>query len=209
MKVKKYLYYFAVIVFVTSCRTISIPNNKPLDNIVLVTGDTLYGKVDYLKERFVISKFYKRIRLIDTNGKKKKIKPKNVISYRVNGTNYESFILNEQTRIFSNGRFYDTRYSIDNNGTQHFLKVIRKGHLLYYELEWIDVDNNDIQTLDLVKKAEDKFFIRADNGIFGISKKVLHNYLSDCPKIQEKLMQKDFKWVFQVVDFYNENCVRE
>ena len=206
MKLKRYLFCLIVTICISSCRTLSIPNDKPLDNIVLVTGDTLYGKVDYFNEGFAYSEFYRKIRLTDTNGRKRKLKRKKVLSYRVDGNDYESFMLDEQTRVFKNGRLLDSKYHIDQNSNQHFLKVITKGKLSHYELEWIDYDNNDLESSSLIKKVEDKFFIHADNTRGRVAIKVVSGYLSDCPEIQKKIMEKDFKYIFQVVDFYNENC---
>lgn len=209
MQIIRYLFFLIAIICVSSCRTLSIPNNQPLDNIVLVTGDTLYGKVDYFQEQYVLSEFYRKIRFIDTNGRKRRFKRKKVRSYSVDGYNYESFMLDEETDIFRNGRFLDSKYYIDPNGVQHFLKVRTKGKLSHYELEWIDYDNNDLESSDLIRKTEDKFFIHTENVRSRVARKAVSNYLSDCPDIQQKIVQKDFEYVFQVVDFYNENCVQE
>jgi hypothetical protein len=206
MKLKKYLFCLVVTICISSCRTLSIPNDKPLDNIVLVTGDTLYGKVDYFNEGFAWSEFYRKIRLTDTNGKKRRFNRKKVLSFRVNGYDYESFMLDEETKLFKNGRFFDPKYYIDQNGVQHFLKVITKGKLSHYELEWIDYDNNDLESSDLIKKMDDKFFIHANNVRGRVAQKAVSRYLSDCQGIQKIIMKKDFKYVFQMVDFYNENC---
>lgn len=206
---KRYLFCFAIIIFVSSCKTLSIPNNEPLDHILLVKGDTLFGEVDYFNENAWGDVFYKKIRLIDTNGRKRRYKREKVVSFRVDGDDYESFRLEERKSLFKKGRLLDTKYSIEPDGTQHFLKVRRKGKLAYYELEFQDWNLDELRTQGLVKKVEDKFFIRAEYAAFGIARKLLNSYLSDCPEIQEKLMQKDFKQLIQVVDFYNEKCVRK
>ncbi|TDS13672.1 hypothetical protein DFQ03_2967 [Maribacter caenipelagi] len=206
MKLKRSLFCLVIIICISSCRTLSIPNDKTLDNIVLVTGDTLYGKVDYFKEQYVFSEFYKKIRLTDTNGRKRRFKRKKVLSYRVDGYDYESFKLDQETKLFRNGRYLDTKYYINPNSVQYFLKVITKGKLSLYELEWIDHDNNDLRSVDLIKKAEDRFFTPANSMLGHVAKKTVSRYLSDCPEIEKKIMEKDFKYVFQVVDFYNKNC---
>jgi len=206
MKIKGYLLCFVVILSASSCRTMSIPNNENLDNIVLVKGDTLFGKVDYFKEGFAYSEFYRKIRLTDTNGRKKRFKREKVLSYRVNGYEYESYLLDEETKLFENGRLFDSRYYIDPNGIQHFLKVKSKGKLSHYEVEWVDYDNNDLESTSLIRKSVDKFFVPAENALSQVVKKAVSNYLSDCPEIQKKIIQREFKYVFQVVDFYNENC---
>lgn len=158
------------------------------------------------KERFVFSEFYKKIRLIDTNGRKRRFKRKKVLSYRVDGYDYESYKLDQETKLFRNGRYLDTRYYIDRDGVQHFLKVTREGKLSLYELEWIDLDNNSLRSVYLIKKAGDKSFISASNMLGRVAKKTVSRYLSDCPEIEKKILEKDFKYIFQVVDFYNENC---
>lgn len=206
MKIKRFLFCIVILLCISSCKTIAITNNEPLDTIVLVTGDTLYGKVDYFKEGFAWSEFYKKIRLTDTKGRKKRFKRKKVLSYSVNGDEYESFRLDLETKLFHNGRLFDTKYYIDQNGGQHFLKVKSKGKLSHYQLEWIDRDNNDLESMGLIKKAEHGFFIPAENGLSRVLRRVVSDYLSNCPEVQSKIMEKEFKYVFQVVDFYNENC---
>ncbi len=206
MKVRRYLFCLVVTLYLTSCRTIALPENVPLDHIVLITGEKFYGKVDYFKEGFALSEFYGRIRLTDVNGRKRSFKRKKVLSFNVNGYDYKSYTLNEETKLFKNGRFLDTEYHISQDGVQHFLKVISKGTLSHYELEWIDHDNNDLESIGLIKKTEDNFFIPAENIRSQIAKKAVSDYLSDCPEAQKKIAEKDFKYVFQVVDFYNKNC---
>lgn len=206
MKILYYLFFVMIITLVSSCKTKFIPKKEPLDQIVLITGDTLYGQVDYFQEKIVYSEFYKKIRLIDTNGRKKRFKRKDIVSYKVNGYDYQSFTLKKQTGYLKNGSLQETRYSISPDGVQHFLKVGSKGKLSYYELEWIDRDNNDLTSMIIVKKAQDQVFMRADYGVIGIARKALSNYLADCPDIQTKIMNKDFKYVFQVVDYYNKHC---
>lgn len=155
-----------------------------MDTIVLVTGDTLYGEVDYFKESFAYSEFYKKIRLEDTKGRKRRFKRKNVVSFSIDGSKYESFWLREQTRLFKSGILQSTRYLIDPSGTQYFLKVGEKGKLSHYQLELEDFDNNDLELTDLLKKEGDNFFVVGENRLFGIKRKFLNDYLSDCPKIQ-------------------------
>lgn len=206
MKIKSYLFCIVITLYISSCRTMAVRDNEPLDTIVLNTGDTLYGKVDYIKEGFAWTEFYDKIRLIDTNGRKKRFKRKKVRSFSVNGNDYESYRLDEETKLFSNGRLFDTKYYIDKNGVHHFLKVKTKGKLSHYQLEWIDRDNNDLESLGLIKKAEHGFFIAAENGLSQVLKRVVSDYLSNCPEVQRKITEKEFTYVFQVVDFYNEHC---
>ena len=73
-------------------------------------------------------------------------------------------------------------------------------------MEWIDRDNNHLESTGLIKKTEDNFLIPAENGLGQVLKRLVSDYLSNCPEIQKKITEKEFKYVFQVVDFYNKNC---
>lgn len=179
------------------------------DYVVLTTGDTLYGEVRYFNEGKVNSTFYKKIRLKETNGKKRRFKRKNVVFFRINGSQYVSFWLEKQSQIFTKGSFLTTRYDIDNdNGEQHFLRVVHRGNLSHYELEWIDDDDNDLWSMPLLKKDNDRYFIRATQGVFSLKIKVLNRYFSDCPTLQEHIMQKQINKVTEIVEFYNGNCLQ-
>lgn len=119
-------------------------------------------------------------------------------------------MLKEESSLFQKGRLFDSYYYIDRkNGVQHFLKVVKKGKLSHYELEWIDYDNNDLESSGLIKKEEDIFFIQVENVIGRIAQKAVSYYLSDCISVVEKIVKKEFKYVFEVVDFYNNNCGKD
>ena len=80
----------------------------------------------------------------------------------------------------------------------------------HYYLDFYDEYNNNLWSCDLIKKTEDDFFIRADAGpLFGLKSKALISYFSDCPDIQKKIEQNYFKYAFEIVDYYNKNCVNE
>ncbi|MFT5735908.1 MAG: hypothetical protein ACI9SG_000241, partial [Maribacter sp.] len=46
-------------------------------------------------------------------------------------------------------------------------------------------------------------FVRANQGIFGVKKKRLASLLSDCPGLSQKILNREFKHVFEVLEFYN------
>lgn len=178
--------------------------NEKLDYIVLYVGDTLHGKVQYIDEG-IPREFYKKIRLTTSDGKGKKYKRKNVASFRVTNITYESFWLSQTSQRFS---LVNPKYNIDhNNGEQYFLKVVSKGNLNHYELEWIEQGETALWSMALLKKEEDPFFIRADQGVIRLKRKVLLDYFSNCSRIIEAINQKQMKDVWQVVDFYNKNCI--
>jgi hypothetical protein len=61
--------------------------------------------------------------------------------------------------------------------------------------------------MDLLKKEGDAFFIRATQGLLGLKRKALINYFSNCQDLREQIERKQLSEVWQVVNFYNENCI--
>ncbi len=208
MNKRKLLFFFIVLLFSTHILLFAQDNNQS-DYLVLNTGETLYGRVQYIKERgFGGRSFYKKVRITDTSGKRKKYKRKNVSGFSVDGSVFKSFWLSQQSQPFPRVSLENPRYDIAfKNGEQHFLRIVSKGRLNHYELEWFDQESSALWSMSLLKKEGDRFFIRADQGLFGLKRKVLLNYFSDCPKLQEKIRQKELKKVHQIVTFYNTNCL--
>ncbi|MDX1349238.1 MAG: hypothetical protein R3279_03260 [Putridiphycobacter sp.] len=179
-------------------------NTATTDFLVLITGDTLYGDVEHIHEKGVHPYFYKKIRLTMASGKRKKFKSALVASFKNDGSVYESFWLSQSADMST---LFSSRYNIDPiNGKQHFLKVITKGKLSHYHLEWFEQGDAALNYMDLVKKEEQSYFLRATQGIFGIKSKLLLSYFSNCPDLRQKIEGKQFKKVEQIVDFYNHHC---
>ena len=208
MNKRNSLFFFVLLLFLTPIFLFA-QNSNQSDYLVLSTGDTLYGRVQYIKERgFGGRSFHKKVRITDANGKRKKYKRKNVSVFSVDGSVFESFWLRQQSQSFPRVSLENPRYDIAfKNGGQHFLKIVSEGRLNHYELEWFDQESSALWSMSLLKKEGDRFFIRADQGLFGLKRKVLLNCFSDCPKLQEKIQRKELKKVHQVVTFYNTNCL--
>ncbi|MEM7486187.1 MAG: hypothetical protein AAF348_13350 [Bacteroidota bacterium] len=206
MSKTKTLFFFFMLVLLSANTFLSAQNSNQREYLVLQTGDTLYGTVGYINEKGVGRDFYKKIRLADAQGKTKKYKWKQVSGFRWDGFDYESFWLSKSSP--SGLTLTEPRHDIDySDGTQFFLRVVSKGAVSHYELEWFNQGNSTLWSKALLKKTKDKFLIRADLGLLGLKRKVLRNYFSDCPELQEKLAEKQFKKVREVVAFYNGNCV--
>lgn len=179
-------------------------NDSPQDFLVLRTGDTLYGTVAHINTKSVSPKFYKKIRLAGTHGKLKKFKRSEVLSFQANADLYEQFLLSQSSEKIT---LSNPKYNIDQqNGELCFLKRIRKGKLSHYLLEWFEQGDATPYSMDLLKKEQDSYLIRATQGLLGLKKKVLTNYFTDCPLLQENLREKKLNTVTQVVDFYTTNC---
>ena len=174
--------------------------------LVLTNGDTLYGAVEYIDENSVHRDFYKKIRFTDGSGEQKKYKRKDVAAFRSGNADYQSFWLSES----SDGAFsFNTRYDIDpRKGDQYFLKVVYRGALSHYELEWFEQGESLLMSMDLFKKENDRYLVRATQGVLGLKRKALRNYFSDCPELAEQIDRKLLKSADEVVAFYNSKCGR-
>lgn len=174
------------------------------DYLVLNNLDTLYGTVKYINEDAINRDFYRKIRFTNRDGKRKKFRWKEVLAFSINGTAYQSFWLHQSSRKIM---LVNPRYDIDPaNGEQYFLKLVHKGKLSQYALEWFDQGNADLSSMALLKKEGDSYFIRADQGILGLKRKVLSAYFADCYELSQAIEQKEIHEVAEVVNFYHSNC---
>ncbi len=183
---------------------ISLAQNLAQDFVALHSGDTLYGTVRYINDGGVSTKFYKKIRWKDAQGKSKKISPKNIRAFRVQGDVFESFYLSQSSRKIT---LVNPRYDINpKRGQHHFLKLVQKGRLSHYQLEWIEQGESAVFAMDLFKKDSDTFFIRATQGLFGIKTKVLTSYFADCTTLATQIEDKQINSLQEILNFYNSNC---
>jgi len=205
MKIIKLLFVIITTLLLSSQTYVFAQTNNTLDYLVLNTGDTLYGTVKYIDISGATPKYYKKIRLTDTYNHSHKYLRKDVSAFRVNNTNYEGFWLNQSSQ---NVMVLNSKYEINpKNGEKYFLKVVSKGTLNHYELEWWEQGESALSWMDLLKKEEDPFFIRATQGILGLKRNVLINYFSNCPDLKEQIKKKQLNKVWEVVDYYNSNCI--
>lgn len=203
--VMKIIFTFNTILLISMQTALVAQTSDALDYLVPNFGDTLYGTVKHINQKTVNPEFYKKIRITDTNGKKKKLKRKDVSAFRISATNYESFWLNQSSEKIV---FLNPKYDINSqNSEQYFLRVVSKGRLSHYQLEWWGQEENTLSCMDVLKKDKDQFFMRANQGLFGLKRKVLIKYFSNCPDLKEKIEEKRISEVDQLVDFYNSNCI--
>lgn len=202
-------YYFLcaciVLALFTTQNSLFAQEGKPLDYIVLYTKDTLYGTVAHIDEKGIHRVFYKKIRITLLNGKRKRYNRKKVLAFRINDSCYESFWLSQSSQKIM---LVNPMYDIDSkNGEQYFLRLVTKGALSHYELEWLNQGSATLWSMSLLRKENDWSFIRADQGLLGLKRKILLNYFFDCPILQEEIKNRQLTKVSQVVDFYNTNCM--
>ena len=168
--------------------------------VILNSGDTLQGSIRDRSE----DKIYKKIRFRGENTGRNKYSPYQIKGYIINGSEFESFWFEEQTQFFMFNYF-----NVEGRGEKVFLRVLARGPLSCYLLEYIDPDSGYPDGFELFKRENDNFFERATQGIFGLKKNRLSRYLQDCPSLVEKIQSGHIKRPMEVVDYYNTQCDRE
>lgn len=170
--------------------------------VVLQQGDTLYGKIkDRRPEPF--GKIYGRIRFRDGGLFAQKYSPQDLQSYKAGERLYESCWLSYDISLFSTRMI-----SIPGRGQKEFMRVLVKGQLTYYSLETTQDDYGYYNDIPYLKREDKREFVRATQGIFGLKRKLLAEYFDDCEKLQEALHNNDVSTVFEIVDFYQQHCLR-
>jgi hypothetical protein len=203
---KNYTNYLTITIFLILFNSfcLNAQNQENADYLVLKTGDSIFGTVEYINHKGVSPKYYKKIRVRNAEGKRKKYNKKEVSVIRVDKVIYEAFWLVQTNQM--NNIFSSVYYIVPKKGELYFLRLISNGVLSHYHLEWYEQGESSLMWMDLLKKEEDQFFIRATQGIFGLKRKALANYFEDCPDLKAKIIQKQINEVWQVVDYYNNNC---
>ncbi|MFA0960178.1 hypothetical protein AB9P05_00050 [Roseivirga sp. BDSF3-8] len=164
--------------------------------LVTLENDTLYGEI---KDRRpgTFTEIYDRIRFKKDGALfRKKYAPEEIKSYKAGDRLYESVGL--ETR----SRFLKTTYLTGPAHEKVFLRVIEKGTLTYYQWEYIDYDNNTVWYIPLFHKENSSEMVRVTQGLFGLKKKVLSTYLSDCPSLQQKMESKEVTTPLEVLNYY-------
>lgn len=164
--------------------------------VITNVSDTLYGLI---KDRKAGSfgKLYKKIKFRGDKGRSK-YGPNEIKAYKQGQNIFESIWLNET------GYFLSQKYtSAPNSGDRQFLKVVSKGYLTYYQLEFTDGESDFIDAIDLFKKEDGNVLIRVTQGIFGLKRKSLIRFFNDCPPLIEKIQKNEVKYPAEVANFYN------
>ncbi|HKK38558.1 MAG TPA: hypothetical protein VJ949_04030 [Cryomorphaceae bacterium] len=195
---------FIVLYGLSAMAELSGQSAKDGDYLILSIGDTLYGTVEHVDRRGLSPAYYKKIRVTNANGKRRKYKRSGIESFRVDGVRYQAFWLNQSSDKIV---LLNPKYDIGpNRGEQYFLREISLGKLSHYQMEWWDQGDEGMNWMDLLIKEGDSYFIRATQGIFGLKRKTLSAYFENCPELAEKIEQKELKRVGEVVDLYNTIC---
>jgi hypothetical protein len=151
-----------------------------------------------------LQNFTKKMRLTDSNGKRKKYKTKTIKAFRSKDQIYNAFWLDNSSKKIV---FFNPIYTFNfENGEKAFLKVITKGALSQYRLECWEQGESLLMSIELLKKANDSFFMRADQGLLGLRRKALTKYFKYCAELSAQIKSKTLKTVWEGVTFYIEKC---
>lgn len=149
--------------------------------VITHENDTLYGTIrDRNTGAFV--EIYEKIRFKGER-KKKRFSPHDIRGYKIGNICFKSFFL---------------------DGEMTFLRVASEGHVSHYIYELQEQGEQLVQDIDYLQKGLNRPLIRVTQGLFGLKKKRLASLLSDCPGLPERILNKEFKYVFEVVALYND-----
>lgn len=167
--------------------------------IVTNKSDTIFGFVNDRKTG-PFEKLYKKIRFKERKKQiyAKKYSANKILGYKQAARIYESLWIDESSNFFDKNY-----YSVPGMGAKKFLKVNVSGFVSYYELEYEDPESGYINSINLYKKQGDSNLMQISQGIFGLKKKNLAKFFSDCPELVKKIENKEIKSAFEIAEFYN------
>jgi hypothetical protein len=171
--------------------------------IVIEQGDTIYGGLKHRRQTFSGQEMMRKIHIRKDKGGRGRYTRGQLSAYAIGDQIYRKFHLRTADIMPVLPAYYEI---VPYSGQPYFLRLVKDGPLELYALEWDDWDNNIVEDFPLVHKKGDQMMVRATQGLFGFKKKALNEYLSDCPAVLDKLEKDEFRFAYQMVDFYNENC---
>ena len=179
--IKNYAFFLYFPFIGLSTMAISAQNNYQEGYVVTNQNDTLYGSVSDRRDG-PFGGIHEKIRL-KGKGLRKRFSPKRIKAYKIGNTTFRSMYL---------------------FGEMNFLKVVSEGYVNHYVFELQEQGEQLILDIDYFQKGELGPLIRVTQGVFGLKKKRLTAFFNDCPPLVQKIRNKEFKYAFEVADFYND-----
>ena len=166
--------------------------------IITKQQDTIHGTIKDRSNGYN-TRLYKKIRFRSAMSPfTKRLSPYEIKGYCKETVCFESHWV-ERRQNFLKTEFVNT----PGSGKKVFLKVIVKGKLTLYHWEFVDDMSDTPDFVELFKRANDDYFVRASQGVLGLKKKLLSNYLQDRPDIVEKINNGDIKTAREIAEAYN------
>lgn len=153
--------------------------------IVRAKNDTLFGRVSN-RRLGPWGGLHNKIKF-KGKGLKKRYAPKDLIAYKKGDSVYRTLML---------------------GSSPQFLLVKTEGAISHYSYYFEpDPASRLILDIDYLQKGNGPL-IRATQGIFGLKRKRMASLFSDCPELVEKILNKEYDYVFEIVGFYNDWIAR-
>lgn len=96
-----------------------------------------------------------------------------------------------------------------HEGRQHqFFEVQLEGYLSIYLAYFIDEDAW-IFAVPFFKKKDENTLVRATQGLLGLKRRMLSDYLGDCPELVELIQAKKITTPLEVANFYNNHRAKQ
>ncbi|KAA2219361.1 hypothetical protein [Maribacter flavus] len=171
-----FLFIFSVNISEIQAQEVYLPGY-----VVTLKGDTLIGNVSDRKMG-PFGGIHAKIKF-KGNGRKKRYSADNIQSYRKGDSIYRSFNL---------------------DGEDRFLRLEVEGVVSLDKFELQEQGEGMVMDIAYLKKRDNPTLVRADQGLLGLKRNLLIQFFSDCPPLADKIRSKEFKFPYQVVNFYNE-----
>lgn len=168
--------------------------------VILNTKDTLHGVIE--DRNFYSGEIYRKIKFKKKHGGSKRYSADDLLGYKAGATIFESLWYHEESDFLRT--YYDTK---PGHGQKQFLKVLSKGILNAYAKEFMAGDSSYPGSFPLLIRKDETYFVRATQGVFGLKKKQLASYFSDCPELAKRILDGSIKRMFAVVEYYNLHCI--
>jgi hypothetical protein len=166
--------------------------------VVTKSGDTLYGQVkDRSAEPF--GQLYKKIKLkVEGRWFPKTYRPSDLKAYQKGNAYFETLWIQEDFEWLKL-----TYISREGLGEEVFMKVIVQGKLTYYQWEWRDPDSGYYRYIPLFKKQGDSKMLRVTQGLFGLRRKALADYLGNETALAQRILSGEQLTELDIVELYN------
>lgn len=179
------------------CSVLTFGQKNYVDGYVILNNhDTLYGKI---KDRKIggYPKLYPKIKFKSQDGKTKSYSPEHILGYKSGTSVFESLWFKDVGPLINPEGISQTGV-----GEKQFFKLVVKGYLSLYYLEYVNADGNWDYT-PYFKRENESTMVFVRYGLLGLNKKQLIAYFKDCPTLQTKIKTKAFTNPYEIIVFYN------
>ena len=166
--------------------------------VVTNKGDTLRGLTNDRREGS-FARLHKKIKFKGKGIFTKRYSPNQIAAYAKSDMIFESKWIKHSRTLLR-----EEYESIRGQGNKVFMQVIASGYLSLYHWEYIDYESSIVEYVPLYQRTNENSFVRVTQGIFGLKKKRLGEYFSDCDELITLINEGKVKTPLEILYFYNE-----